>query len=128
MTGRVSEEVRYAVAEIVGKGVDTAPAVARELRQTKTTASHALRILTDDGYVERHRYESGAVLYRYKLVRMPPPPSRPRRTGPMRPNAPPQTAQVTQPTTTALERAWRMPVAPLPQVRPRYVKRPVGPI
>lgn len=72
--GRVSEETRYHVARVVGEGVDTMPSVAKALGTTKTTASHALRHLTDDGFVERHRYEGGAVLYSYKLVRMPPAP------------------------------------------------------
>jgi DNA-binding transcriptional ArsR family regulator len=74
----VSEETRWEVAQVVGLGHDTSLAVARALKTTKTTASHALRHLTDEGYVERHRYEGGAVIYSYTLVKMPPAPKRKR--------------------------------------------------
>lgn len=50
------------------------PAIAKALGTTKTTASHALRHLTDDGYVERHTFSGTKVLYSYKLVKMPPAP------------------------------------------------------
>lgn len=127
MTGRVSEEVRYAVAEIVGKGIDTMPSVAKALGQTKTTASHALRILTDDGYVQRHRYEGSAVLYSYKLVSMPPPPKRKRRTSPKRPVAQqPEPRQPTVHSRTLLEQCMGVPK--LPEGVARYVRGPVGPI
>ena len=127
MSGKVSEEVRYAVAELVAKGVDTMPSVARALRQTKTTASHALRILTDDGYVTRHRYEGGAVLYSYKLLRMPPAPSRKRRGGS------PVVVQQDEPVDLApqhnaalLEQCLGRPALPVGTLR--YVRGPVGPI
>ena len=72
--GRVSAETQYAVARAVGEGADTMPAIAKALGTTKTTAAHALQHLTADGYVERHRFEGGRVLYSYSLVRMPPAP------------------------------------------------------
>ena len=76
--GRVSEEVRHAVAKAVGDGVDTMPAVAQALQTSKTTASHALRHLSDDGYVERKQFSGQKILYTYTLVRMPPAPKKKR--------------------------------------------------
>lgn len=110
--GRVSEETRFQVAQVVGTGIDTMPAVAQALGTTKTTASHALRHLTDDGYVERRRFEGGAVLYSYSLVKMPPPPKRKRgrNIAAAQPAFVPDTRSTF--TTTALEACLRPPALP----------------
>lgn len=108
--GRVSEQTRWEVAKAVGEGADTMPAVAEALKTTKTTASHALRHLTDDGYVERHTFPGTKVLFSYKLVKMPPAP-KPKRGRTLAASVP-VFAPDPKHSTAALEACLRSPALP----------------